>query len=396
MAKKDLSETLRGYYLFECFVNTEGIKQNTKVMTDSPYFSYLKCYHYSMGKYIKLICFSLTLGVIVFVVSTTFYYKDYPKVFFSNSQLVLKEKVENPVTILSFGDMMLDRNVRVNIKNNTTSYPFLNIKDFLSGHDIVVANLEGVFTNFKSVTAGVINGPLSFTFDPKIIPTLKEFNFNLFSVANNHSLNFGRVELDKSNKLLEKEGMNWFGDPSNKNLNSFTTTIRGEKVTFIGYHQFANQGLDLVINEITLAKENNSFVIIYPHWGEEYLKSITSGQVKMAHQFIDAGADLVLGSHPHVIEPIEIYNGKAIFYSLGNFIFDQASTGPTSEGLSVLVSISKDEVKYNIYPFDIKKTQASLMIKENSDALLDTLSVKSIADESIKNGIKVGEFKLKK
>lgn len=349
-----------------------------------------------MQKYIKFICLSLILGVAVFIVSISFYYKNFPKVYTNNFPFLLKEKVEKPVTILAFGDMMLDRNVRVKIKANTESYPFENIKDFLSGHDIVVANLEGVFTNFPSVTAGVVDGPLQFTFDPKIIATLKQFNFNLFSVANNHSLNFGRDELDKSNKLLEKEGMNWFGDPSNKNLNSFTTTVRGQKITFIGYHEFAYQGFDLILDEIKLAKENKSFVIIYPHWGEEYNKSMTKSQISMAHKFIDAGADLILGSHPHVIEPIEVYNGKAIFYSLGNFIFDQYNTGPTSEGLSIGISISKDEVKYNIYPFDIKKAQVSLMTKINSDAVLNNLSVKSIADESTKEGIKAGEFVLKK
>ncbi|HCC06227.1 TPA: hypothetical protein DEP94_02635 [Candidatus Nomurabacteria bacterium] len=349
-----------------------------------------------MGKYIKLICLSLILGVTVFIVSTTLYYKNFPKIYTNNFPFLLKEKVEKPVTILAFGDMMLDRNVRLKIKANNTSYPFENIESFLSGHDIVVANLEGVFTNFPSVTAGVIDGPLQFTFDPKIIATLKQFNFTLFSVANNHSLNFGRNELDKSNKLLEKEGMSWFGDPSNKNLNSFTTTVRGEKITFIGYHEFAYQGFDLILNEIKLAKDNKSFVIVYPHWGEEYNKSMTKSQINMAHKFIDAGADVILGSHPHVIEPIEIYNGKAIFYSLGNFIFDQYSSGPTTEGLSVGVSITKDEVKYNIYPIDIKKAQASLMSKINSDLVLNNLSNKSVTDGKIKDGIKSGIFSLKK
>jgi len=116
----------------------------------------------------------------------------------------------------------------------------------------------------------------------------------------------------------------------------------------------------------------------------------------MAHKFIDAGADIILGSHPHVIEPIEIYNGKVIFYSLGNFIFDQYNSGPTTEGLSVGISITKDEVKYNIYPIDIKKAQASLMSKINSDLVLNNLSNKSVADDKIKDGIKSGIFSLKK
>lgn len=345
-----------------------------------------------MKNSIKLICLSLIVGISVFLFGKALYYENFPKVYFNNIPFLTKEKTEQPVKILAFGDMMLDRNVRRNIDANGTNYPFEKLESFLSGSDIIVANLEGVFTNYNSVTAGVINGPLQFTFNPKTIQTLKKFNFTLFSVANNHSLNFGRVELDKSNKLLEKEGMNWFGDPSNKNLNSFTTAIRGQKITFIGYHEFAYQGLDLVINEITLAKQNNSFVIVYPHWGEEYKEFATKSQINMAHKFIDAGADLILGSHPHVIEPIEIYNGKAIFYSMGNFIFDQYFSGPTSEGLSIGISLTKDEVKYNIYPIDIKKTQASLMSKINSDVVLSNLSIHSVADEEIKNDIKAGEF----
>jgi poly-gamma-glutamate synthesis protein (capsule biosynthesis protein) len=303
---------------------------------------------------------------------------------------------ERSATILSFGDMMLDRIVRIKIENNTEAYPFEHIKRFLSGSDIVVANAEGAFTHFPSKTSSKPDSALIFTFDANILKTLSSLHFSLFSEANNHALNFGREGLHESEKLINQSGMSWFGDPSNKDLHSFTTIVRGQRITFIGYHQFANSGLDVVLDEITQAKKSGSFVVVYPHWGEEYKLSVTKTQVDTAHKFIDVGADLVIGSHPHVIEPIEVYKNKAIFYSLGNFIFDQSNTGPTSEGLSVGIVIKENEVIYYLFPIKIRNAQASLMPYVNSDILLNDIALRSDVSNLIKNQIKSGVFSVKK
>jgi poly-gamma-glutamate synthesis protein (capsule biosynthesis protein) len=303
---------------------------------------------------------------------------------------------ESSATIISFGDMMLDRFVRKKIEENSPAYPFENLGRFLRGGDIVVANLEGSFTNFPSKTIHNYNGPLVFTFDPQILPELKRLGFTLFSKANNHTLNFGREGINESKKLIEQVDLDWFGDPSNKDIHSYTTTVRGQKITFVGYHQFANQGLDTVLDDIRIAKENGSFVIVYPHWGEEYKKFVTKTQTDTAHSFIDAGADLILGSHPHVIEPIEVYKGKAIFYSLGNFIFDQANRGPTSEGLSVGITISEHEVTYYLFPLTIRMAQASLMSYKERGILLADIAHRSEVEDDIKNQIKIGKIRLKK
>ena len=102
---------------------------------------------------------------------------------------------ESSATIISFGDMMFDRFVRKKINENTLHYPFDPLLRFLKGGDIVVANLEGSFTNFPSTTINNYKGALSFTFDPRIAPELKKIGFTLFSKANNHTLNFGREGL---------------------------------------------------------------------------------------------------------------------------------------------------------------------------------------------------------
>ncbi len=310
---------------------------------------------------------------------------------FSNGEKV----VDNTATILAFGDMMLDRNVRKQINANGAEYPFEKIKRFLIGSDIVVANSEGSFTSNQSVTLDVKNGPLTFTFDPETLSTIKKIGFTLFSEANNHSFNFGQDGLDESEKYLESIGIDFFGDPLNKNLHSYITTINGQKIAFVGYHEFAYSGYENVIQEIKSLKEQKAFVIVYPHWGIEYNEGMSQGQITKAHDFIDAGADLILGAHPHVIEPIEIYKNKAIFYSLGNFIFDQSSVGPTGKGLAVGITLTDEKISYYLFPFNIYLQQASLMANKDRVKILSSLADSS-ESEFIKEGIKKGIINLKR
>ncbi len=301
---------------------------------------------------------------------------------------------DSTTTILAFGDMMLDRNVRKKIIEQGATFPFLPLKRFLIGSDVVVANAEGPFTANPSVTLNKINAPLQFTFNPATLPTLKKLGLTLLSQANNHAENFGLVGLHQSEKNIENAGLNWFGDPLNSDLHSFTETIRGQKITFVGYHQFVVGGLKNVLEEIKSAHESGSFVVIYPHWGIEYNPNASLTQTDLAHAMIDAGADLILGSHPHVIEPIEIYKDKAIFYSLGNFIFDQAQSGPTAEGLSVGISLTKDRVSYFLFPLDIKSEQASLMPYAGRVKIFETLAQNSSVPEQLKADINKGIFTL--
>ena len=292
-----------------------------------------------------------------------------------SADVVLAEK--KPATVLIFGDMMLDRNVRMKINANGYEYPFAKIKDFLQGNDVVVANAEGPFTYNKSLTLGVKDAPLAFTFDPKILPTLKNLGFTLLGQANNHTLNFGMAGYRQSTSSIVAAGLNWFGDPRNKDIVPYTVTAHNEKIAFIGYHEFAYQGLDKVLQAVKDAKSGGAFVIVSSHWGEEYKTGFTSSQQKTAHALIDAGADVVVGAHPHVIEPIEKYNGKIIFYSLGNFIFDQWPTGPTSKGLAVKVSLTPYSATYDLFPISILKQQASLMVSEDRQKILDDLGVQT-------------------
>ncbi len=115
----------------------------------------------------------------------------------------------------------------------------------------------------------------------------------------------------------------------------------GIKIGFVGFHEFSYVGLDNVLAEIDRLRPTVDVLIVSPHWGVEYQKEPTSSMRKNARLFIDHGADAVIGAHPHVVGNIDEYQGKKIFYSLGNFAFDQYFSKETMNGLAVHISIIK-------------------------------------------------------
>lgn len=332
------------------------------------------------------LCLSFVLGILVIREMNT-------PLIYAETQYLTPIHIKN-TKILVFGDMMLDRAVRQKINENGPEYPFLQIKDYILNNDIVVANAEGSFTFFDSVTVGKKGAPLNFTFDPLMLNTLKDVGFTLLGQANNHTLNFGLKGFAQSTTSIILAGLNYFGDPQNKNIEPYIKEINGEKIGFVAYNEFSYQGKDNVIKAIQETKKQTSYLIVYPHWGVEYNQSFTGSQQKVAHEFIDAGADAVIGMHPHVIEPIEIYNGKPIFYSIGNFIFDQAQTGPKSEGLAIKIVLNKKSITYEINPFSITHAQASLMDATSSQIILNSLSESSITTNAVKENIASGTIKI--
>lgn len=282
-------------------------------------------------------------------------------------------KTPTTITVLAMGDLMLDRNVRRAIEREGPGYPFKNIERFFLGNDITVANLEGGFTSNESV-AMKDNTILHFTFDPSYIPYLRSLGFDTFSLANNHSMDFGNAGLRENTSLLKKNGFSAFGSAWNESNLSTVRTIRGQKIAFVGYHEFYDPEIAGVIKEIQRLKNLSDFIIVYPHWGVEYNQGFTKGQQEKARAFIDAGADAVIGAHPHVIEPIEIYKGKAIFYSLGNFLFDQDFSKATQEGLVLGLEIGPEKVAYNLFPVTMAKAQISFPKAALRQSILKSLS----------------------
>ncbi len=266
---------------------------------------------------------------------------------------------KNYTEILFVGDIMFDRGIRYFAnKNNGNNFIFDKIYPELLNKDLVVANLEGPITNSNSVsieTEPEEADNFLFTFDPSVAQTLFDNNIKIVNLGNNHILNFGEEGLKSTQNYLDQANVSYFGDPSG-NI-SATKTIHNVKIAFVGYNEFLGDNQKQVVDEINKLKTEVDIVVISCHWGAEYMPSPTETQKDLAHLFIDSGADLLIGSHPHVTQPMEEYKGKRIYYSLGNFIFDQYFSEETTEGLGVTLKINSQtkelsfqEIKFNLQP----------------------------------------------
>ena len=294
-----------------------------------------------------------------------------------------------PVNLLAFGDLLLDRYIKRAIDNNDRDYPFANLKDFLAGHDLVLANLEGSFTDYDPKPLDPNNA--FFTFDPKLAPLLKDYNFNILNLANNHVRDFGADGFSQSQAYLDAAGISHFGDYYNES-GALVKDINGIKIAFLAYNEFGDDSVDGTVAKIKEAKLTADRVVVYTHWGIEYQTAFSALQQEKAHKLIDAGADVVLGSHPHVIQPIEIYNGKPIFYSLGNFLFDQIFSEEVTHGLAVNITFKENETDYELFVTEMNKMQVSLADTEKTKTILTKISQSSVASDEIKAGIVVGGF----
>ncbi len=299
------------------------------------------------------------------------------------------------ITFLFFGDLMLDRyvyTVAQQVKNY--NYLFLNFDLFLKGVNYREANLEGPIGNADSE---IKKKHMQFLFSPNFLKPLKK-RFEILGLANNHILDFGEDGFIQTKELLKKENILSFGNIKNqKNDLSIILKKNKIKVGLIGYNLLFAENNSLIINEIKKLKMICDFIILFPHWGNEYEKQPSEKQQNAAKIYIDAGADLIIGSHPHVIQPIEIYKNKVIFYSLGNFIFDQHFSQETTEGLSIGLQLKKEKraikTSYKLYPFKInKKCQPEIADTKFHNRILEEISNNSIVNNKIKEAIKHGEY----
>jgi gamma-polyglutamate biosynthesis protein CapA len=171
------------------------------------------------------------------------------------------------------------------------------------------------------------------------VEVLKRSGFDIFCLANNHILDYGRRALTETQDILASNGLVGIGAGNNKKEAASARIIKINSTTFafLSYSAVPDFGEQLnenlpcpaiadsatIIAEIIKCRSISDFVIVTYHWGVEYSRLPAKKQIDIAHISIDNGADLVIGHHPHVIQGIEKYHGKFILYSLGNFVFDQ-------------------------------------------------------------------------
>ena len=295
--------------------------------------------------------------------------------------------------ILNFGDLMLDRNVLKQVTKNGPDFPFKKLAGeenrFFMGMDSVTANLEGSFADKRRATSKSI----AFRFDPKMISTLKKYNFNLFTLANNHSFDMSVDGFKEGQANLKKAGISYYGQ-------QYKITNDNLLIKQIGDFKFGLIGLDDTINKFSIAQvkpliekaksEGAEIILANVHWGDEYKEISNSRQRQLAHSLIDSGVDVIIGHHPHVVEEMEIYNNHPIFYSLGNFVFDQYFSVPTQQELGVGLVFKEEDgqksVSSYVFPLESVQSQIQQMNYYKSIKYFDAWTKKSrLGDNKFNN-----------
>lgn len=312
---------------------------------------------------LTLLGFLVSIGV--FAMSYRAHQKPYPE-----AQTIVEEE---KVNFIAVGDIMLSRLVaRKTEKSWNPNWVWENISHFLKQSDFNIWNLESPTNGtplYSYEETMIFNAP------PNLIQTLPGMNFEIMNLANNHALDQGESWLRTTEKLLNVIGITSIGTGMNLE-EAWTPKIiekNGIKIAFIGasYASINDDGSTMnpfvarmqdterLIGALWEAKNKADYIIVSMHGGQEYSRTPTELQKSFAKTAIDNGADMVIGGHPHWTQGIELYRGKYIFYSLGNFVFDQDFSYETKTGLALQVFLSKkdDTVKLDeihLHPINIQ------------------------------------------
>lgn len=224
---------------------------------------------------------------------------------------------------------MLGREITAKNLKSDFSHLYASASGLLSSSDITVGNLETPITPdcLPKSTGMVFCAPQG-----HLMP-LKASGIDLLGLGNNHAYDQGETGFKETVQILEDSGLT----PAQPNIPKYLD-LKNHKIAFIAFSFVpglkAITPSDRQISDIiSNATKSSDLVVVLPHWGVEYTHQPSREQVRLAHLFIDSGADLILGSHPHWIQPVEIYKDKLIVYSHGNFIFDQFWSQKTQEGI---------------------------------------------------------------
>ena len=259
------------------------------------------------------------------------------------------------VKLIMVGDIMVAKDEETGIQIEQGKDPFQAFAEIFKAADVSIGNLECVIAE-KGVAE---EKPYTFLAHPRVVPLLKQ-HFTGLSVANNHSCDFGKPAFVEQCERLEKARIPYFGGGRDLAAAHQPWIIErnGLKIAMLGYCEVFMKSFqaqdneagvawsendERVLADIQSAKKQADVVIPYMHWGWES-EPANDRQKQFARKMIDAGADVIVGSHPHVTQEVEYYQGHLIVYSLGNFVFNGFESEATQTGWALQMTLDKQGV----------------------------------------------------
>ncbi len=296
-------------------------------------------------------------------------------------------------TVYFTGDIMLARHVESLMLREGSDYPYRNLQWLTESPAYIIGNFESALpaTHVKTPT-----GAFRFSTNVVHIPALRAAGFTHLSLANNHALDYGEHDLERARAVLASSSLVTFGHPTKVGASSLTyLDVGGETVAILALHTLYTAPKETELAEVLAeARDKSQYQIVYVHWGVEYEHRPSESQRNLAKLLIKEGVDLIVGHHPHVIQAVEQINGVPVFYSLGNFIFDQYFSKAVQDGLVLKLEMTHTSRDLSLLPVTYRSSQAQprLMTETEQEKTLEMLA--AISSEELREGLLAGKLTL--
>ena len=310
---------------------------------------------------------------------------------------------EEPRINLSFvGDVMMAGNVEKTLLEKGYDYPYSYVRELLSEDDYSIANLETPVT-----TRGTPHADKAYVYksSPDSLPAMKEAGIDAVNLANNHTMDQGVEGLLDTFSALDANRIDYVGagSDSRRAYAPVYAERNGIKLAVLGFSRVVPQvswyaGKDkpgvaasydpaLAVQAIKEADANADVVVVIAHWGEERKDFPVDHQKELARTYLDAGADLIVGGHPHVVQGLENIDGKWIAYSLGNFVFTRSTEPKTWDSMILQASCTKSgDCDLKILPFYTELARPVPMNETEGAALLNRIQSISVNARILPDG----------
>ncbi|MEQ1604579.1 MAG: CapA family protein [Pyrinomonadaceae bacterium] len=296
---------------------------------------------------------------------------------------------DRSATFVAVGDIMLSRGVaKAILKSGTTNYPFEKLTEILLRSDLNFGNLESPVSGNDHV----LGEGLVFNARRDHATALAKYNFKIVNLANNHAFDQGLKGLLATRGFLDNLGVRHIGvgEDEGDAWRPAVLDVNGIKIAFIGasYASINDGGVVRKPNVARIEDQNRlaaaiqrakiedaDYIVVTMHAGIEYTREPEKGQIAFARAAVDVGADIVIGAHPHWVQTTEIYRGKPIFYSLGNFVFDQRPE-ERRKGLILRIKLRGSELdEIEMLPVIIDNSAPRLATADESREILRKIGV---------------------
>lgn len=308
-----------------------------------------------------------------------------------NEEIIEENPIEN-INILACGDIMFHMPQINSAHRGNGVYDFDSVFEYVKPY---IEKADISLTNFETVTAGDnlgFSGFPQFNSPKATLQAIKNAGFDIVSTANNHSLDQGKNGIISTLDKIEEVGLKYIGSSKTQDKTGLIEERNGIELGFLSYTYGLN-GLDYLLTREELSyminlidedkikediediKDKVDLVVVFIHWGNEYQNEASEFQVSLGHKMVEWGANIIFGSHPHVVQKSEIveYGGKDnfIIYSMGNFLSNQRletmGNSYTEDGIMVKINIEKnmDTGETNIKEISYIPTWVNKYMKDN-------------------------------